>query len=776
MSTLLTLLDTFRITAKTEREKGTYFERLVQIYLRNEPKYQDLYQQVWLWEEWRADWTAQGNQDPGKDTGIDLVALTHLGEYHAIQAKFWDAERTLYKKDVDSFFTASGKKPFTYRVIVFSTDKLSDNLKDALIDQTPPVTTIALADLDNSKIDWERTFSQPKPAPIFKETKQLRPYQETAINNVTHGLANADRGKLIMACGTGKTFTALRMSEQMAGKGGRVLFLVPSLNLLSQTLTEWTQESAFPLHSYAVCSDSEVGKKRGKGDDDFELLAHELQYPATTNAKQLAKAFLSREDCEHMSVVFSTYHSIDTISEAQKQFQLPEFDLIVCDEAHRTTGATYEGEEESNFVKIHNPDFIKGSKRVYMTATPRVYGVQAKAKAENESIELYSMDKPEYFGQTLHTITFSEAVHNLQILCDYKVIVLTVSEDHISKSLQKLLADEDNSLRVDDAAKIVGCWRALSKMDSQEDLEFDPEPMKRAVAFAQVIELNQGSRTHKVSSKHIASMFQKVVDAYREELKNDFDTPDEISKLVCEARHVDGGMGAGEKNQALDWLKAETPESTCRILSNVRCLSEGVDVPALDAVLFLTPRNSQVDVVQSVGRVMRKDPKGKKKLGYVILPVVIPAGVTPEEALNDNKTYKIVWEVLQALRSHDDRFDAMINKLDLTGQDPAKMEVIAVTDNINRPNKKAKDDQKKGKNTDNLGKSTKKKGKDGTDDNQLKLAMEFGEIERAIIAKVVQKVGNRLYWDEWASDIARIAQTHISRITAILDTESPRVS
>lgn len=770
MTALSNLLNTFRSTAKTEREKGIYFENLVKLYLRTEPKYQDLYQSVWLWEEWRAEWISQGHQDPGKDTGIDLVALTHMGEYHAIQAKFWDEERTLYKKDVDSFFTASGKKPFGYRVIVFSTDKLSDNLKDALIDQTPAVTTITLADLEGSKIDWEQTLKKPEPAPVFREAKKLRDYQDTAIHNVKHGLSNADRGKLIMACGTGKTFTALRLAEQVADKGGRVLFLVPSLNLLSQTLTEWTQESAIPLHSYAVCSDSEVGKKRGKHEDDFELLAHELQYPATTNAKQLAKAFLSREDGEHMSVVFSTYHSIDTISEAQKQYQLPDFDLIVCDEAHRTTGATYEGEEESNFVKIHNSAFIKGAKRVYMTATPRVYGVQAKAKAENESIELYSMDRPEYFGETLHTITFSEAVHNLQILCDYKVIVLTVSEDHISKSLQKLLADEDNSLRVDDAAKIVGCWRALSKMDSQEDLEFDPEPMKRAVAFAQVIELSQGSRTHKVSSKHIAAMFQKVVDAYRQELLDDFDTPDEISKLVCEARHVDGGMGAGEKNQALDWLKAEAPESTCRILSNVRCLSEGVDVPALDAVLFLTPRNSQVDVVQSVGRVMRKDPKGKKKLGYVILPVVIPAGLSPEEALNDNKTYKIVWEVLQALRSHDDRFDAMINKLDLTGQDPAKMEVIAITDNINRPNKKAKDDQKKGKKSDNLGKSTKKKSKDATDENQLKLAMEFGEIERAIIAKVVQKVGNRLYWDEWASDIAKIAQTHISRITAILDT------
>lgn len=773
MSNLHNTLNSLRAASKTEREKGTYFENVVKIYLRNEPKYQDLYKDVWLWEDWRAHWIEQGHADPGKDTGIDLVAFTHLGDYHAIQAKFWDEQRTLYKKDVDSFFTASGKKPFTYRLIVFSTDKVSENLEDALVDQNPPVATISLSDLAESKIDWAATVQKPKAAPTLRKPKDLRDYQKMAIAKVIDGLKGDDRGKLIMACGTGKTFTSLRLAEQMSGKGGkggRVLFLVPSLNLLSQTLTEWTQDSIVPLHCFAVCSDSEVGKKRSKTEDDFELLAHELQYPATTNAKQLAKSFLAREDEEHMSVVFSTYHSIDTISEAQKKYGLPDFDLIVCDEAHRTTGATYEGEEESNFVKIHNSDFIKGTKRIYMTATPRVYGLQAKAKAENESIELYSMDRPEFFGETLHTITFSEAVHNLQVLCDYKVIVLTVSEDHINKSLQKLFADEDKSLRVDDAAKIVGCWRALSKMDSRDDLSFDPEPMRRAVAFAQVIELQQGSRTHKVSSKHIAEMFERVVEAYREDLIHENpDNPEAISELVCQARHVDGGMGAAEKNKQLQWLKEEPGPNTCRILSNVRCLSEGVDVPALDAVLFLTPRNSQVDVVQSVGRVMRKSPG--KKLGYVILPVVIPANMTPEEALNDNKTYKVVWEVLQALRSHDDRFDAMINKLELTGQDRNKMEVIAITNSVAPKVKGSK--EKNGKNTDNLGKATSaKKEKSKPEDNQLKLAMEFSEIERAIIAKVVKKVGNKLYWDEWARDIARIAQTHISRIKAILSTPS----
>lgn len=776
MSVLTDTLETFRQTAHTEREKGIYFENLAKLYFQNEPRYKDLYSDVWLWEAWRAEWIQSGHADPGTDTGIDLVAKTHgTNEYHAIQAKFYDSDSTIYKKMVDSFFTASGKKPFTHRLLILSTDKISPHVDTAMQGQHVPCQKITLSDLEDSKIDWASTFKQK--AVQFKERKEPRPYQKTAIANVAEGLSHADRGKLIMACGTGKTFTSLRLAEQMAGAGGRVLFLVPSLSLLSQTLTEWTQETATPMHSFAVCSDSEVGKGRDK-DDDYQMLVHELQYPATTNPKMLAHEVTKRHDAQHMSVVFSTYHSIDVISQAQKQYGLADFDLIVCDEAHRTTGANFDGDDESAFVKVHNQDIIKGKKRVYMTATPRVYGVAAKVKAETDSIVLYDMNDPAYFGETLHTLSFSEAVHVLNILCDYKVIVLTISEDHISKHLQKSLADENNSLRVDDAAKIVGCWRALSKQDTQDDLSHDPDPMRRAVAFCQVIEVNKGAKTHKVSSKNIASMFQAVVDEYRTELlKENPDHHDAISQLVCEAAHVDGGMNAAQKGAKLEWLKADTPENTCRVLSNVRCLSEGVDVPALDAVLFLTPRNSQVDVVQSVGRVMRKPKDSKKKLGYVILPVVIPSGMEPEEALNDNKTYKVVWEVLQALRSHDDRFDAMINKLDLTGQDKSKMEIIAITDTINVKAKPKGNDgdanvakvnkaAKKAKGGQALGQAAAEPMATPTQQN---IEYHVGEIERAIVAKVVQKCGNRLYWDEWATDIARIAQTNISRITAILD-------
>lgn len=770
MSALSAILETFRNAAATEREKGTYFEKLVKVYLNQEPYYADLYAgKVWLWEEWRAEWIRRGNSDPGADAGIDLVAENTEGELFAIQAKFYADDAKLYLKSLGTFFTASGKKHFARRLIVHTTTDSTQQLQDAVAEQFPPVNLISLSDLENSKIDWAAYTPETGVAQL-KEGKKLREYQEIAIANVRNGLRDADRGKLIMACGTGKTFTALRLAEHMAGGGGTVLFLVPSLNLLSQTLTEWTQEAGVPLHSYAVCSDSEVGKKRLDQSDDFEMLAHELQYPATTDSRSLARALLHRKDDEHMSVVFSTYHSIDVIAQAQQAHGLPEFDLILCDEAHRTTGASFEGVDESAFVKVHDQTVIQGNKRVYMTATPRVYGTAAKAKAQTDSIVLYSMDTEADFGKTLHTLSFSEAVNDLKILCDYKVIVLTISEEHVSKSLQRLLADAENSINVNDAAKIVGCWRALSKMDSQDDLAFDPAPMRRAVAFAQVIELQKGGKTHKISSKHIAASFAQVIDEYRAELlKENPESPEAISRLRCEADHVDGGMGAAEKNQKLEWLKSPAPDDTCRILSNVRCLSEGVDVPALDAVLFLTPRNSQVDVVQSVGRVMRKPPGGDKKLGYVILPVVIPTDKSPDEALNDNQTYRVVWEVLQALRSHDDRFDAMINRMRFDGQDRARMEVIAVTDRIAVPRREEstglKSQGQAAKKSHTIGKALTTE----TAAKQGELEFEIGDIERAILAKVVQKCGNRLYWDEWAKNIAEIASTHITRLSTILD-------
>lgn len=764
MSNLQKILNEFRLNSLTEREKGTYFELLTLQYLKNETIYKDLYSNVWTYSDW-----AELQGLPKNDAGIDLVAKTRgTDEFHAIQCKFYAENYKIQKIDIDSFFTASGKNYFTHRLIVATTNNWSQNAEDAIKDQNPPVSKIDLNDLENSQIDWSQFH--PNKEPVLRPKKTLLPHQKDALNAVISGLSCTDRGKLIMACGTGKTYTSLKIAEQIAGISKRVLFLVPSLSLLSQTLTEWTQEAIMPLHSFAVCSDSDVGKKRKNKDDLLQTVTHELRYPATTEPSRLAIEMKKRHDGDHMSVVFSTYHSIDVISRAQKEFALPDFDLVVCDEAHRTTGATFDDADESHFVKIHDQNFIKSKKRLYMTATPRIYGDVAKVSAEKDNVTLCSMDDENLYGKELFVINFSEAVR-LDLLVDYKVIVLAVEEMHINRRLQTLLADENNQLRVDDAAKIIGCWKALSKQDTQEDLITDPEPMKRAVAFCQVIEPNdqRKSKTHKVSSKNIANVFSEVVEAYKkQELNENPNYSEETAsiKLNCEAEHIDGGMNAGQKEEKLNWLKAEPDENTCRILSNVRCLSEGVDVPALDAVLFLTPRNSQVDVVQSVGRVMRK--AQNKKRGYVVLPVVIPAGVEPHEALNDNKTYKVVWQVLQALRSHDDRFDAMINKLDLIGRDSSKMEVIAITEKITSKQKKRSSEEESKNKKLTLGRQT--IGNEITPvPQQVDLQFEIGEIERAIYAKVVQKCGNRSHWEDWAKDVANIAKTHISRIKSILE-------
>ncbi|WP_429053375.1 DEAD/DEAH box helicase family protein [Aeromonas rivipollensis] len=274
-------------------------------------------------------------------------------------------------------------------------------------------------------IDWSKY--QPHATVQCKVKNKPRPHQQKAISEVKAKLANAERGTLLMACGTGKTFTSLKIAEELAGAGKRVLFLVPSLSLLSQTLTEWTQHSEVPLHSFAVCSDSDVGKKRKIDDDVVQTFTHELRYPATTNAKRLAEEVAKRHDTKHMNVVFSTYHSIEVIGSAQNDHGMDAFDLIICDEAHRTTGATFAGEDESAFVRVHDGNFIRGTKRLYMTATPRIYGDAAKASADKGDVALASMDDEALFGQNLHTLTFSEAVSRGLL---WKVLTSHLAQKH----------------------------------------------------------------------------------------------------------------------------------------------------------------------------------------------------------------------------------------------------------------------------------------------------------------------------------------------------------
>jgi len=352
------------------------------------------------------------------------------------------------------------------------------------------------------------------------------------------------------------------------------------------------------------------------------------------------------------------------------------------------------------------------------------------------------MDDEAIYGKELYHLGFSEAV-NEDLLSDYKVLVLAVDEKYISKAFQRQLADKNNEIKMEDAVRITGCWNGLSKRmtkdEYSQDIAADPTPMRRAVAFSHSIK----------DSKRFKNLFSQIISDYRQYRGN------EESWLDCEVEHVDGTFNALERNAKLDWLKAETtPQSnTCRILSNARCLSEGVDVPALDAVMFLNPRNSVVDVVQSVGRVMRKSPG--KKYGYIILPISIPSDVPPEEALKDNKHYKVVWQVLQALRAHDDRFNATINKIELNKKRPDQIQVIGVGFN------EADSDSGQPVNAQ-------------VRELQVSFNLPFIEEWRdAIYAKIVLKCGDRRYWESWAREVADIAERHIARINALLEDADP---
>jgi len=720
------------------RARGDAFERLVQTYLRTDPLYAQRFRDVWLWPEWPG-------REGQSDAGIDLVADDGEGGIVAIQCKFYDPAHTLQKSDIDSFFTRSGKAPFTERLIVSTTEKWSSHAEQALAGQQIPVSRIGLADLEASSVEWE-TFRFDAPDALkLAPKKTLRPHQRAALEDVFAGYEHHDRGKLIMACGTGKTFTALKIAEELANRAGdrgtQVLFLVPSISLLNQTLREWTAEADVTMRSFAVCSDTKVGKR----SEDFS--AHDLAFPATTDPAALARQVAESDDQVQLTVVFSTYQSIGTVAEAQAA-GLGEFDLVICDEAHRTTGVTLAGDDESAFVRVHDNDFIKAARRLYMTATPRLFNDETKEKAAEHDAVLCSMDDESAFGPEFHRLGFGHAVE-AGLLTDYRVIVLNVDEGHVAASFQQQLADESNELNLDDAAKIVGCWNGLAKRGGThiagDGFGDNPLPMRRAVAFSRDIK----------SSKSLATKFAALIDDY---------TDDHDDALACEVRHVDGTMNALQRNAELDWLKADPGENTCRILTNARCLAEGVDVPDLDAVLFLNPRNSVVDVVQSVGRVMRR--ARDKEYGYIILPVGIPAGVDPATALRDNKRYKVVWQVLQALRAHDDRFNAMVNQIELNKRDPAQIAVIGV-------GARAADDQIGG--TPGDGAAGAGGGSTGDDagaaaPTQGMFRFPIEDWRDAIYARIVKKVGERTYWEQWADDIRAIAERHVARINAVVAT------
>ncbi|CEN29502.1 DEAD/DEAH box helicase [Pseudolactococcus piscium] len=722
------------VSNDVQRERGTLFEKLTLAYLKNEPTYKALYQNVWLLSE-----VPESYGIPKKDTGVDLVAEQKNGDLVAIQAKFYTNK--VGKSEINSFVAELGKSYYQRGLIVSTMDDWNSNARETIDQNEKGIEIIGLSDLRNSQIDWSQfNFERPENV-VVKKPKKLRDYQQTAKENALAHFKENDRGQLIMAPGTGKTFTSLKISEALSkDKDGpfKVLYLVPSIQLLTQTLRGWNNDTELTMTSMAVTSDRDASR----GTDGTEdIKASDIGYPATTSSKKILQNwhdFESLPKPTDMLVVFSTYQSIEVIGEAQKE-GFPEFDFIISDEAHRTTGAHEAAKEASAFSKVHSNNNVKGLKRMYQTATPKIYGESAKKNAKDKSILLSSMDDESKYGEVFFRMGFGQAVSR-DILTDYKVMVLAVDEAAIQKDMQRTLADPENGLNIDDVGRIVGIWNGMMRRNGYKNpiknSPYDGAPLERAIAFTRTIE----------ESKKVSSQFEEVVNEYISEAIED-------ESIHLSMRHADGQMNALQKGEVLDWLaNPNKPADEARIVSNVRFLTEGIDIPTLDAVIFLSPKKSQVDIVQAVGRIMRK--AEGKDYGYIILPIVIPTGEKPETILDNNKNYETVWQVINALRSVDERFEAMIDKLNMAK--PKQLKVIGVGSAPDQVN----DQDKTTENTP----------------VQMELEFEWDKFEGAIFGKIVQKVGDRKYLENWSKDVAKIAERQINWIKNKLSDKKDPIS
>ena len=713
------VLERYRELSTDESTKGLLFERMVAKYLLTDPEYANEIEEAWLWKDWPLRWQNQ-------DCGIDIVAKTCHGDYWAIQCKFYSDNHRIQRDDIDSFLASSGRrfeehgegKVFAFRLIAATTNQFGANATEILESQSTPVGTLLRREFEASPIDWD-LFAPSDPENLRRaQRKELREDQQKAIEAVRAGFVQSDRGKMIMACGTGKTFTSLRLSEEIVGESGAVLFLAPSISLVSQSLRAWTADAIAPFRSFVVCSDSRVGK------EDGDIRTVELAYPPTTDASKLASAIKAVSG--DRKVVFATYQSIDVVIAAQQELEL-EFDLVICDEAHRTTGVTLESESASEFVKVHDGSLLPAVRRLYMTATPRIYSEASHARVLKKQATLYSMDDEALYGPVFYQLGFAEALTR-NLLADYKVLIVAVDEDHMAGVVNEYNAavlDSKGDLKtidLDFAARIVGTWKGLSKtgvLTEAGDLaEFiDKAPMKRAVAYSSSI----------ANSELLVKAFRAVTRSYEA-------MDQEGGSLITpELHHIDGTANVTTRQEMLDWLRSEPEKGAAHVLSNAKLLSEGIDVPDLDAVVFFDTRESIVDIVQAVGRVMRK--AEGKSFGYIVLPVAMPLSrIESLDTYLDSTEFSGVWKVIKALRAHD---ESLVDEAEFR----RKIQVATV-----RP----------------------RKGDDWDESEQLKIPFPVEDLTREVYAVIPTKLGDREYWAEWAVDVADIARRIEARLDQLL--------
>ncbi|NHA83983.1 restriction endonuclease [Helicobacter pylori] len=739
------------------RHKGSLFEKISKQFLQEHDSANE-YESIDLW----SDWKLRGKE---RDKGIDIVITTSNKECIAVQCKFH--QNSVSYNDISPFLTqllsGVGEIRFKKGIIISTSNLTSEAIK--AIEQIRStgmgidIDEITEEDFIYSRIDWEK-FDPTKTEDELPlcDKKRPRPHQTEAIEKTKEYFSDPKnaRGKLIMACGTGKTYTSLKIMEALEPK--ITLFLVPSIALLSQTFREYVQEKSDPFYASIVCSDDKVGKgKKNKNDDDTDdINFSELPLKPSTRLEDILSVHQKAQKENKRFIIFSTYQSALRIQEAQ-EVGLGGIDLIICDEAHRTVGALYssnERDDKNAFTLCHSDEHIKAKKRLYMTATPKVYSESSKAKAKESDNVIYSMDDADTFGEEIYTLNFERAIA-LDLLTDYKVIILAVRSENLSgvtnsvnKKISQLKAKgtklDKKLINNEFVCKIVGTHKGLAKQDvialddeNKEDNDLqnkaDTFVSQRAISFCKSIQM----------SKNIKDSFETIMECYDEELKKK-----SFKNLQINIDHIDGTMNCKERLDKLENLNQFEP-NTCKVLSNARCLSEGVDIPALDSVIFFDGKSAMVDIIQAVGRVMRK--AKNKKRGYIILPIALEEHEIQnlDEAVN-NTNFKNIWKVIKALRSHD---PSLVDEATFK----EKIKIFGSDDTSNL------DDEEELK-------------KDKTEQSDPKEAQKtlfdailLQDLANAVYNVMPTKLGDKNYWENFAKKTGNIARTLNNRLKIIFE-------
>ncbi|GAA7258740.1 DEAD/DEAH box helicase family protein [Helicobacter pylori] len=744
-----------KLQAIPPNQKGSLFEKISKHFLREHDSANE-YESIDLWN----DWALRGNEG---DRGIDMVVTTTSKEYIAVQCKYHQNNISL--NDIATFLTQlqSGVGEVRFKKgIIISTSNLSSNALKA-IEQIRSngmgidIDEITEEDFIYSQIDWEKLDTTQSELPLC-DKKKPRLHQTEAIKQTKKYFSDPKntRGKLIMACGTGKTYTSLKIMEALDPK--IMLFLAPSIALLSQTFREYAQEKSEPFYASIVCSDDKVGKgKKNKSDDGIDdINFSELPLKPSTRLEDILSVHEKAKKENKRFIIFSTYQSALRIQEAQRM-GLGGIDLIICDEAHRTVGAMYstnERDDKNAFTLCHSDEHIKAKKRLYMTATPKVYSESSKAKAKESDNVIYSMDDEEIFGEEIYTLNFDRAIA-LGLLTDYKVIILAVRSKNLSgvtNSVNKKISQlEAKGTKLDKklinnefVCKIIGTHKGLAKQDiivlddeNKEDNDLqnkkDATPSQRAISFCRSID----------TSKRIKDSFETIMECYDEELKKK-----SFKNLQISIDHIDGTMNCKVRLEKLEELNEFQP-NTCKVLSNARCLSEGVDVPALDSIVFFDGKSAMVDIIQAVGRVMRK--AKNKKRGYIILPIALEEHEIQnlDEAVN-NTNFKNIWKVIKALRSHDPSLvdeATFKEKIKIFGSDDGDQD----------------DEEPQKDKTDKTEQDPKQAQKTLFD------AILLQDLANAVYNVMPTKLGDRNYWENFTKKTGSIARTLNNRLKMIFD-------